>query len=267
MSASVAPGQQRVQLPPLTRAQGRGAIFEYLLAHQELANADLSAADCAELQFLAFCVEHFPFSKAQLFQDLYVLFKLAKKKAGYFVEFGATDGISLSNTYQLENKYAWQGLLAEPYPFWHSSLSANRRATIDHRCVWKDTGSLLTFVASTMPEFAGLRQRARCDHHADARLSGAREIQVETISLLDLLTFHKAPAIVDYLSVDTEGSEFDILSAFDFQQYKIRLITVEHNYVEKTRGDIYRVLTSHGYRRELEMFSKWDDWYYHPDFV
>ena len=254
-------------MPPLTRAQGRSAIFEYLLAHQDLAKVEPSAVDYAELQFLAFCLENFPYSKAQLFQDLYVLFKLAKKKAGFFVEFGATDGVTLSNTYQLEDKYAWTGVLAEPYPFWHSSLSSNRRAIIDHRCVWKDTGKLLTFVASRMPEFAGLRQHANCDHHANERLNGSKEIHVETISLLDLLACHNAPAIVDYLSVDTEGSEFDILSAFDFKQYGIRLITVEHNYVEKTRADLYQLLTSHGYVRELETFSKWDDWYYHPELV
>jgi FkbM family methyltransferase len=253
----------RYQVPLLSRQDGRNFIWEYLLAHQDLPKNDSASTD-AQLEFLSFCLQNFPFSRSQLFQDLYVLFKSNRKQGGYFVEFGATDGVSLSNTYLLESKYAWQGILAEPNPFWQAKLAENRRAKIDHRCIWKATGDLLPFVASTKPEFAGLEQHARSDHHAESRLTGSKEIQVETVSLVDLLAFHGAPAVIDYLSIDTEGSEVDILSAFDFRQYQFRLITVEHNYVEKTRAQIHDLLISHGYKREFEVLSKWDDWYCYP---
>jgi hypothetical protein len=65
--------------------------------------ADMAAA------FAAFCLRHYERSNAQLFQDLLVLFLLSEKRGGYFVEFGATNGISLSNTKLLEQDYGWRG--------------------------------------------------------------------------------------------------------------------------------------------------------------
>src|SRR5215469_3679177 len=83
---------------------------------------------------LAFCASHAARSHAQLCQDLWVLWETGCKRDGYFVEFGATNGVSLSNTCLLERSYDWQGILAEPFPVWHTDLARNRTALIDHRC-------------------------------------------------------------------------------------------------------------------------------------
>jgi hypothetical protein len=56
-------------------------------------------------------------SKSQLKQDLFVLAELDFKSNGFFVEFGATNGIDLSNTHLLENEFGWGGILAEPAKF------------------------------------------------------------------------------------------------------------------------------------------------------
>ena len=53
-------------------------------------------------------------SKSQLRQDLFVLSFLDFKTNGFFVEFGVTDGIELSNTYLMEKEFAWSSILAEP---------------------------------------------------------------------------------------------------------------------------------------------------------
>ena len=63
-----------------------------------------------------------PASKAQLHQDLFVLSELGLKRSGYFVEFGAASGESLSNTHLLEKSFDWQGILAEPAKYWHPAL-------------------------------------------------------------------------------------------------------------------------------------------------
>ena len=83
---------------------------------------------------------------------------------------------------------------------------------------------------------------------------------VETISLVDLLKKYNAPKHIDYLSIDTEGSEFDILENFDFNTYSFSVITCEHNYTPM-RDKIYDLLTSKGYERKLTEVSRWDDWY------
>ena len=76
----------------------------------------------------------------------------------------------------------------------------------------------------------------------------------------DLLEKYSAPSIIDYLSIDTEGSEYDILNAFDFQKYKFRVITCEHNFTPM-REKIYDLLIKKGYKRKLSNISRVDDWY------
>src|SRR5262249_12101999 len=69
-------------------------------------------------------------------QDLWVLHETRHKIDGYFVEFGAADGASGSNTLLLERDFDWRGILAEPNPVWHDDLKRNRKAAIDTRCVF-----------------------------------------------------------------------------------------------------------------------------------
>jgi hypothetical protein len=83
---------------------------------------------------------------------------------------------------------------------------------------------------------------------------------VRTISLVDLLDQHHAPQIIDFLSIDCEGSEFAILENFDFAKYRFRVIVCEHNFTPM-REKIYQLLVSNGYRRVYEGFSYVDDWY------
>lgn len=79
-------------------------------------------------------------SKAQLRQDLLVLWLLDFKRNGIFIEFGATDGVDLSNTYLLEKNFAWTGILAEPATIWHKALRANRNCLIDTHAISSSSG-------------------------------------------------------------------------------------------------------------------------------
>lgn len=201
-------------------------------------------------------------SKAQLRQDIFVLLESNMKRNGFFVEFGATDGVQLSNTYMLEKEFSWEGILAEPGRKWHEALTHNRTAKIDLNCVWKETGHELSFVETEILELSTVKDYSDCDHHRKSRVVD-NEYTVTTKSLLDLLSEHGAPTQIDYLSIDTEGTEFEILKAFDFNKYDIRIITCEHNYSED-RIKIYNLLTSNGYQRVRENISKFDDWYIKP---
>ena len=76
----------------------------------------------------------------------------------------------------------------------------------------------------------------------------------------DLLSEYNAPFEIDYLSIDTEGSEFEILKNLDFKKYSFKVITVEHNNtVNKTL--INKLLEKNGYRKELEALSQFESWY------
>jgi FkbM family methyltransferase len=198
-------------------------------------------------------------SKSQLRQDIFVLYELSFKRGGYFVEFGATNGKDLSNTWLLEQEYGWQGILAEPARLWQADLKANRRARIETQCVWKTSGASLVFNEAKAPELSTIQSFSAGDVHAQAR-EGGETYFVETISLMDLLEKHGAPREIDYLSIDTEGSEFEILEAFDFNKYNIRIITCEHNY-SPMREQLHALFTRNGYTRKYEQLSQFDDWY------
>jgi FkbM family methyltransferase len=208
---------------------------------------------------LLFFARHIGRSRAQILQDLYVLHELGARRGGFFVEFGATNGVDLSNTLLLENEYGWTGILAEPARAWHAALGRNRRCTIDHRCVWKTSGQRIAFKQSSAPELSAIDSLVREDYRSAERAHGS-VFEVETVSLVDLLDQHRAPRRIDYLSVDTEGSEFDILDAFDFTKYDVRILTVEHNHTE-ARARIFDLLSANGFVRKYETCTQFDDWY------
>jgi len=198
-------------------------------------------------------------SRSQLLQDIFVLSQLNFKRNGFFVEFGATDGVALSNTYLLEKNYGWKGILAEPSVRWHAALEGNRRCFIEESCVWKESGLSLSFKETAEAELSTITDFISIDDHERARKRG-QMYEVKSISLIDLLKKYDAPKEIDYLSLDTEGSEYEILSNFDFSCYQFKIITCEHNYTP-ARPKIFDLLTAHGYRRRFEDVSLWDDWY------
>jgi FkbM family methyltransferase len=221
-----------------------------------------------EQNLLAYCTAHRPSSCAQLCQDLWVLWETGGKREGFFVEFGATNGRDKSNTCLLEEGYGWNGILAEPFTRWHAELAQNRRARIDHRCVWKESGQQLQFVVTPeMPDYGGLAARAFDDLHAGLRGQSGERALVQSVTLNDLLREHDAPSHVDYLSIDTEGSELDILQAFDFDRYRIDLISVEHAFHEAKRRALRALLQGHDYVQRFPRFSQWDDWYVRRDLL
>lgn len=216
-----------------------------------------------EHDFVAFILKHAGESRAQLFQDLFVLFWTRGKRDGYFVDVGASDGVTFSNSWLLETGFGWTGILAEPARGWHDQLRKNRRGAVDTRCVWGRSGERLAFRETPDRGLSTVEAFARSDGHARSRERG-ETCPVDTVSLNDLLEAHGAPKTVDYLSVDTEGSELTLLNPFDFSKTDIRILTVEHNFTP-ARDRLRALLESHGYQRVFEKFSRWDDWYVKPD--
>jgi FkbM family methyltransferase len=232
---------------------------ELLDGVQHLRALSQKAGLTARESFVALCAGRFNQSRAQLFQDLFVLHELDDKPGGYFVEFGATDGVLLSNTWLLEKEHGWQGILAEPARCWHAGLVSNRSAAIDLRCVWHAGGQKITFDERDEAELSAAAAPSDGERHGAKRERG-KIYEVETVLLNDLLAEHNAPRVIDYMSIDTEGSEYAILTNFDFTAHDVRIITVEHNHTA-SRQDLYTLLNANGYRRKFEEFSHWDDWY------
>lgn len=217
----------------------RGASDEEALFVRDLANSIVSHADSL--------------------QDIWVIHETRRKVGGYFVEFGAADGIVGSNTLSLERDFRWRGILAEPNPAWHCNLSRNRSAEIDLRCVFTNTGERVKFAATRYPCISTILEYVTSDGHSESRTDHI-VIEAETVSLNDLLVSHGAPREIDYISIDTEGSELDILRAFDFSRWDVQLFSIEHNLTPREQA-VDALMFQSGYERRYPRCSAVDAWY------
>lgn len=154
-------------------------------------------------------------SKAQLKQDVFALVENGFKRYGFLVEFGAASGVELSNTYLLEKEYGWRGILAEPARMWQARLAQHRTCAVKTDCGLTKTGEILSFDMAEEGEYSTLSDYAAKDIHAGTR-KNKTTFCATTISLLDLLKKYNAPRVIDYISIDTEGSEYQIPKYFDF---------------------------------------------------
>ena len=200
-------------------------------------------------------------SYSQIGQDLRVIQTYNNKEDGFFIEIGASDGINLSNTYLLETKYKWKGICCEPVPNKFKELVNNRPNSICYsEAVFNQSGLSLNFdIANNFDLLSGISEYI--DAYKSTVDKNKTSIKVQTISLLDVLEKSNAPKFIEYMSIDTEGSELEIIKNFDFEKYTFGLIDIEHNYIEPRRTEIYNLLSSKGYVYEGE--NKWDDMYIH----
>lgn len=170
-------------------------------------------------------------------QDKYVIEQIFKfKKNGTFVDIGAHDGISYSNTYYLEKELGWTGLCIEPQDENFEKLIKNRRCVSIKGCIFNETGEKNFLKVSGPSEMlSGLldtydyRHLERVDLEI-SQLGGSREvIKIKTYNLNDLCNKNNIKHI-DFLSIDTEGSEEAIIKSIDFSKINIDVIAVENNY-------------------------------------
>jgi FkbM family methyltransferase len=197
------------------------------------------------------------FSQPGLDQDLGVIKYYKLKRNGYYVDIGANDGIDLSNTCMLEYDYEWKGICIEPLPEEFSRLSKNRPNSICiQKAVFGKSGLKLEFAVAGL--YSGI-----CDtiNHHKEKADKAPKITVETITLNDVLEQANAPSFIEYLSIDTEGSEYDILITINYDKYTFGIIHLEHNFIEPQRTAIREFLESKNYVFVRD--NMWDDEYVH----
>ena len=210
--------------------------------------------------------------KSQLLQDAFASFIVGDLFDKTFLEFGATDGISLSNSYMLENNFGWTGILAEPSPQWHEELKNNRPNTkIITDCIWKCSGEKLDFfvsdigVSSTLVDFK-YSDFSSIPENTQARIKNGKVVKVETISINDVMEKNFNGDAPSYLSIDTEGSEYEILQSLDFEKYRPVVFTIEHN-LTNIENKIDELMISKGYVRVFRKITSFDAWYVRTDAI
>lgn len=170
------------------------------------------------------------------------MFILNKKRNGLFLEFGATDGVSLSNTYLLEKTYYWKGVLAEPSPQWHENLYKNRPdCEIIRDCIYSESGKELDFFVSDIGELSTIEEFKESDLKSMPNNTKIRNVfgyktKIKSLSLNYLFVKYFDSQPIDYMSVDSEGSELEILQNFDFQEFGPKVVSVEHNFTDSQKS-------------------------------
>ncbi len=197
-------------------------------------------------------------SSSQLGQDIWALERLGYKRGGYFVDVGAMDGILASNTLMLERDFGWTGLCAEPNPDFFRQLRQNRKSKVMEACIGPRSGDEAAFIlADENSGIAGQAETADSGVRLRALEASGKLIPVTTLSLNDFLKENAAPRVIDFLSLDTGGNEYEILSTFPFQDWRVRLVAVGHHSARQS-ASIRQILLENGY---VQSDSLWDDWY------
>lgn len=204
--------------------------------------------------------------KSQLYQDMFASFIVGDNFDKTFFEFGATDGIDLSNSYTLERYLNWKGVLSEPSPQWHDELKKNRPYTnIITECIWSESNKELNFFESDVGVLSSLENFKESDKlsmpgNTQARLKSGKKIIVKTISLNDAIEKQFNSKSPSYISIDTEGSEYEILKNFNFNKYRPLVFTIEHNFTE-LQLKIDEIMSLNDYIRVFKSLTAFDAWY------
>jgi FkbM family methyltransferase len=196
-----------------------------------------------------------PTSHSYQGQDRFVVDALAGLRSGFFVDSGASDGVHGSNTLLLESHYGWRGICIEPNTQLFARLTQARQCICVNCCLYDRPGEVEFFEAAGV--LGGIVDAYDPVHLRYARSVVASQpgeggpaapVTKPARTIGSLLREFGAPPVIDYWSLDTEGSELAILESFPFAEYAVRVLTVEHN-LTPTREAIRRFLEARGYRR------------------
>ncbi|MEU6948484.1 FkbM family methyltransferase [Streptomyces sp. NPDC046316] len=188
---------------------------------------------------------------SQYGQDLFVLQALNGLRGGFFLDSGASDGVDASNTHLLETAYGWSGICVEPDARLYAELVRNRRCRSVNCCLYDEPGDVDFVEAGTVGGILDEYHPALLDC-ARRVLGTAPGLPPPTVrrparTVRSVLREYGAPPVVDYWSLDTEGAELVLLQSFPFDEFDVRVLTVEHNWLP-VRADVRRFLEGHGYR-------------------
>ena len=168
---------------------------------------------------------------------------------GYFVELGANDGVNQSNTLFFERFRMWKGVLIEPYQPNYKDLIRNRSSNNYFKnaaCVGptytKPTINLAysNLMTSTLGVDSDILDPLE---HANqgAKFWGGNAFTFEVVAstLNSILIEADAPHVIDFLSLDVEGVELEILKGVDHSSFRFRYICVESRQIEKLQNYLY----------------------------
>jgi FkbM family methyltransferase len=162
---------------------------------------------------------------------------LNPKKNGVYIELGALDGVTQSNTKWLEDEYNWTGILIEPSNDKFNECKINRPNNFLFNCAcvsfeYNEKTIRGDFNGSPMSSVGGKRRNFY------------PEVEVVSKSLQSLIDVTELNEI-DFLSLDVEGYELEVLNGIDFEKQPINFVLIE--VYEKDKNDIFDFMNKNNY--------------------
>jgi FkbM family methyltransferase len=191
------------------------------------------------------------YTNPELEKKIHELFNF--KTDGFFVDIGAHNGLSLSNTKFLED-IGWDGICIEPHPNVFKQLIENRKCEKVNCALWnEDTKVNFLSLSGYTEMLSGIQESYDSRHHNRimnelASYGGSSEIIEIDAKKFESVVSRKQ---IDFLSIDTEGSELQILERINFNEYDIKVICIENNFFEEKFNDFFR---ERGYRYHSNVF-------------
>ena len=191
----------------------------------------------------------------------------APHRGGFFVEAGALDGKRYSNSWFFEKCLGWCGLLIEGNPANFRDLVTNRPSAIKLHTALCADGEEVDFIAgggATAGAVAAMDRKFldRWHHTTTPQI-----VRVPCITLAHALCLHGITEI-DFLSLDVEGSELDVVRHIDFTRVRIRVIIVEQDRYNMTKVlEVRRLLQEQGYSLDRLAIRRSDLFYKEPSTV
>ena len=177
-------------------------------------------------------------------QDQWVVEEVFKhKKKGYFIDLAATNGLFENNTFILETKYEWNGIAIEPNSLFFKSLKKNRKCKVLKDVVLTDGDDIKFFENGPTGGILGegydnnFEKRSKMINKNYNKISSKK-----TKSINQILVENNVPKIIDYLSLDVEGAETEIMRNFPFNDYIILSATIE-----RPTEELNNLLFNNGY--------------------
>ena len=184
---------------------------------------------------------------SQALQDYFLdSFIFSKKEGGFFLDIGGNDPVNINNTYFFEKSRGWKGLAFEPMTAQREKWKTSRNTECLPYALGRITGEA---------EFCEYDNHYMSGFSDEVEYSGSikSRYKVPVRRLTDILD-ERGVRHVDFVSLDVEGAEINVLQGIDFSRVEIDCFTIENNKGRSREKRLRKFMVDAGYKLKARLW-------------
>jgi FkbM family methyltransferase len=182
-------------------------------------------------------------SYSQYGEDLIIDGIIGNKTNGFFIDVGANDPIILNNTKRFYDR-GWTGINIEPNPFLFKNIIDCRHRDINLNVGIGSQEQILPFYVLSADTLSTFDRQSAERNYRDLGERIVKTIHIQTLPLLKIFETYAKDQIVDFISIDVEGYELEVLKSNNWKRYRPYLLVIE---ITPRAIDIIPFLKDQGY--------------------